>query len=435
MSSNNPTWKRYVVLTFLCTAATIAYMGRNCLGVASDDVEKDLKIEVMAMSAVLSAFFWGYALFQVPSGWLVHIWEPRRALWIFALAWSVACVCVGFSIGLLSLMVTLFVFGMAQAGIFLPAAATVVSRWMPDSRRALATGSLGSFMSIGAGIGVALTGLLVADLGWRSVLVVFAVPGFIWASAFFWWFRDRPEDHPSVNDAELKVIGKPKETAKSTDRPTTPWLLIFTNFDIWMICGQQFFRAAGYIFYSTWFPAYLRETFGVSVKESGLLTSLPLLAAVVGSFTGGVIVDWIWNATGSRRLSRQGVGIFAMLSCALFIGLAFQIEDAVPAVLLISAGSFCGTMAGPCAYTVTIDKSGGVVAPVFGLMNMSGNIGAATCPLIVGWFVMLTGGAWHLVLLLFVGNYVLAAICWALINPNGTIMDKVSVVAAKEDQS
>jgi nitrate/nitrite transporter NarK len=289
----------------------------------------------------------------------------------------------------------------------------------------VATGALASFMQVGAGLALALTGTLVGEIGWRWVMVLFALPGFVWAAMFHWWFRDLPEDHPRVNDAELTIIGRGRKTdAADRERPATPWRLILLNFDIWMICGQQFFRAAGYIFFSTWFPEYLRVTYGVSVAGSGFLASLPILVAIFGSLAGGVIVDWIWNRTASRRLSRQGVAMFAMLSCAAFIGIAFQCERVLPAVVWISAGSFCAAMAGPCAYTVTIDKSAGVVAPVFGLMNMSGNIGAAACPLVVGGFVQLTGNAWYLVLLLFIGNYVFAAICWAVLNPDGTILDK-----------
>jgi MFS family permease len=192
---------------------------------------------------------------------------------------------------------------------------------------------------------------------------------------------------------------------------------------MWMIAGQQFFRAAGYIFYSTWFPTYLKQTRNVTTKQSGLLSSLPLLAVIVGSLLGGMVVDWILARTGSRRLSRQLVAVLSMLSCAGFVGLAYFTSEAETTVLLISAGSFCAAFGGPCAYAVTIDMAGKHVPIVFSIMNMTGNLGAAACPLLVAWFVDATG-KWDYVLFFFVGIYVAAAICWGLLNPQGSIFDR-----------
>lgn len=422
-----PTLQRYRLLTFLCLAAAIAYMGRNCLGVASDKVQKSLGIDdVVWMSGAMSAFFWGYALSQIPTGWLGHQWGARRALTVFAVAWSVACVLIGGSLAIWMLIGAQLVFGIAQAGIF-PCSAAAISNWLPTSRRALATGSLGSFMSIGGASGAALTGLLLTEISWRWIFVLFALPGFVWAAAFFRWFRERPQDHPRVNLAELAIINADKMGTEASEKDPTPWSLVLTSRDMWLICGQQFFRAAGQIFYATWFPKFLKETYGVSTKQSGLLTSLPLLGIVAGALFGGVLVDWIWNRTGSRRLSRQLIGTIAMVACAGMIALAYSVEQAVPAVLLIAIGSFFASLAGPCAYTVTIEKAGNSVAPVFGMMNMCGNLGAAVCPLVVGLFVKLSDGQWQLVLTLFVGNYVAAAICWVLLNPNGAFADKESL--------
>jgi ACS family D-galactonate transporter-like MFS transporter len=417
--SEIPTLQRYRLLAFLCVAAAVAYIGRSCLGVASDTVQKSLGIDdVVWMSAAMSAFFWGYALSQIPAGWIGQRWGTRRALTLYAIVWSVACALIGGSIGLWMLIAMQLIFGIAQAGIF-PCSAAAISKWLPTSRRAFATGSLGSFMSIGGAAGVALTGFLLTEISWRWIFVLFALPGFVWAAAFYRWFRNRPQDHPGVNSAELAIINADKKVITESDNASTPWAKVLLSRDMWLICGQQFFRAAGQVFYATWFPKFLKETYGVSTKESGLLASLPLLAIVAGALLGGVLVDWIWNRTGSRRLSRQLIGAIAMVVCAVMIALAYFVEQATPAVLLIAVGSFFASLAGPCAYTVTIEKAGKSVAPIFGLMNMCGNLGAAVCPLAVGLFVKLSGGKWQFVLPLFVGNYIVAAICWALLNPNG----------------
>lgn len=427
-----PSRVRHGVLAALCAAAAIAYLSRNCIGVAEEAIRRDLSLSTVQMGWVMAAFYWAYAGFQLPGGWLGHVWGSRRALPILAIAWSAATAAAAPAVGFLSLLAGRVASGAAQAGLF-PCSVDSLSHWFPLGGRALACGLLASFMSVGGAVAVALTGwLLDAGMNWRLIFVVFSVPGAVWAAWFFLCFRDRPELHAAVNPAELAIIRESAEPPleKASDAESTPWLALLTSRSLWLICGQQFFRAAGYIFYASWFPTFLKETRGVSTAEAGYLTSLPLLAVVVGSPLGGVLVDWVWRRTNSRRLSRQGVAVPSMAGCAALIFAAYFTDDAVTAVMLITAGSFCAALAGPCAYTITIDMGGRHVSTVFATMNMTGNIGAALCPVVVAKFVKLTGDKWEPVLLFFAAVYLAAALCWAGLNPRGTVFDAAD--AARE---
>ncbi len=428
----------------LCAAAAIAYISRNSLAVPADAISAELGMSKVDMGWVMGAFFWSYALAQIPSGALGQRWGTRRTLAFLAVLWSLAIGLTGLATGFWSFVLARLVFGVAQAGIF-PCAANTVSKWFPASERGLPTGALGSFMSIGGALGIALTGFMIAGaewgdfkipgMSWRTAFALMAAPGIVWAMFFYYWFRDRPEEHRAVNRAELELI-RTNETptdetsvdgtpANETKAPAaaTPWLPILTSFSMWMICGQQFFRAAGYIFFATWFPSYLQESRGVTLAASGLLASLPLLANVAGCAVGGVMLDWVWRRTKSLRWSRQRLAIAAMLGCAACTLAAYFVVETLPAVIMISLGSFLAGFGGPIAYTTTIDKGGQHVAPVFGMMNMSGNLGAALCPVVVGMLFDLdiVDG----VLVMFAGVYLLAAICWAFLNPQGTIFDDV----------
>jgi len=224
----------------------------------------------------------------------------------------------------------------------------------------------------------------------------------------------------------LAVIGRSVDQ-KSPVSGNVSWLAVAGGFDMLMLYGQQFCRAAGYIFFPTWFPEYLRATREVTTAQSGLLAAMPMLAVVAGGVVGGLLVDALWKRTGSKRISRQVTAVAAMLACAGFIGVANFIEDAVWAVALISLGSFCATLAGPPANATTIDKAGDHTEPIFGVMNMTGNLGAAACPLVVAGLVTVTGN-WDWVLLLFVGIYVAGAACWAGLDPRGTVATDRPVV-------
>lgn len=437
---NRPSLARNYVLAGLCAAAIIAYIGRTCLGVAEGQIRDELDIPLVWMGVVMGAFFWSYALAQIPAGWLGHVWGPRNALTLYAWTWSLACLAMGMASNVASLIAAQIFFGMAQAGLF-PCAAAVISRWIPDRRRAIASGLLGGSQSLGGAVGNALSGSLLAGvvlsssvgsagpevgfvaIDWRALYVIYAVPGVLWAIWFSYWFRDRPHDHQRVNAAELALLPAARGPDTGDEKPPrTPWARVVSSFDLWMIFGQQFCRAAGYIFFATWFPRFLQESRGVSLAAAGLLTALPLLAVMLGSPTGGYIVDRIYQRTGSKRLSRKGVAVPAMLGSAACIMLAYFIQDALPAVALITVGSFCAGLGGSCGYTVTIDKAGNHVAPVFGAMNMAGNLGAAICPVVVA-LIAQQSGNWNAVLIFFAAIYLGAAACWAALNPEGTIDD------------
>jgi ACS family D-galactonate transporter-like MFS transporter len=193
-----------------------------------------------------------------------------------------------------------------------------------------------------------------------------------------------------------------------------------------MICGQQFFRAAAYAFFTSWFPTYLQETRGVSTATSGWLASVPLLATVAASLTGGVISDWLLRTTNRQWLSRAGLAGVSLAICAGLVLSAWFVEDAMVAALVIGGGAFFAGMAGPCAYASTMDFGGQHVAPVFSTMNMIGNFGAGLLPWVVPSFRRLVdespgllelsgGNSWNAVLVLFGVLYFLAAACWMLV--------------------
>jgi MFS family permease len=433
-----PTLVRYFVLVWLCLAAAISYVCRNSLAVAEKTIRQDLGLQDThflgirltpedQMGWVMGAFFLTYAAFQLPTGWLGHVWGSRRCLPLFSALWSLASALLGVAPGWLALAGARLGMGAAQSGIF-PSCTGTIARWFPPTGRALPSGALASFMSVGGAFGTYLTGVLLEYYGpssWRWVFVAYSLPGLLWAAAFYLWFRDDPRDHPSVNAGEVDAIGA-ATAPRAVEREPTPWLAILTSPAMWWICGQQVFRAAGYIFFASWFPTYLQETRDVSTAKAGLQASLPLLAVVLGSVSGGAFSDAVLSWTGSRRLARQGVAVTSLLLCAALTLWAWAIDHAWGAVLVISAGSFFAAVAGPCSYTITIDMGGKHVPTVFSLMNMAGNIGALGFPVFVPWLVRVTG-SWDAVLLAFALMFVAAAVFWLLINTRGTVIGQALV--------
>jgi ACS family glucarate transporter-like MFS transporter/ACS family D-galactonate transporter-like MFS transporter len=157
--------------------------------------------------------------------------------------------------------------GLFQAGLF-PGCTRTIAKWFPPDRRAFAAGALASFMSLGGALGSVAMGILLEEYGWR--VVFFGSLGIVWAVGFWKWFRDDPADHRGVNPAELALIQRGRADSATASAPLdAPWILLLTSPATWWICGQQFCRAAGQIFFGSWFATYLQEAHSVSLKTSG----------------------------------------------------------------------------------------------------------------------------------------------------------------------
>ena len=404
-----PTWVRFRVLAALCVASALAYLMRNSIGAAESTVRGELGLSKDQSGLLMSAFFWPYALCQIPAAAFAQRVGFVRALSIFAVVWSVAC--AAFSFGDYRMMVgARVVMGVAQAGL-VPAGVGMLARWFPRSMQGAASGAFAAAMSVGSIVAAPLTAWMSTGQGWRVMFVWYAVPGVVWAVWFFRRGREWPAVHAGVNSDELALIGS--VTSGNEARVESGWRGALVSVPVFLLCLQQVCRAAGYIFFASWFTTYLQEARGMTVVRSGVLTVLPLLGDVGGSFFGGVISDAVLRWTGSVRMARQVVSAVAMTCCAVLVGGSRWVEGSESAVLLISAGMFCAAVGNPCANAVAMRMGGVHVATLSALNNMCGNLGAAVFPLVVPVLLRSSGG-WDAVLNVFVGLYFVASVAWLL---------------------
>ncbi|MBX3441366.1 MAG: MFS transporter [Planctomyces sp.] len=401
---------RYGVLAWFCLAALISYVQRTSIGVATGDLQATRSISDLEMGTVMSAYFWGYAVGQIPGGRLCQRFGARIMLPASMAASSLFVGGMAFCDSAEQLALVWMAAGLGIGALF-PGCVQSIVHWFPASERAFPSGSLGSSMSVGGALSTALTGwLLIAGAGWlseawRLTFLLYAMPGLLWAVAFPWTFRDRPP----ASEA-FEVSGSDGSDSAASEGPD--WRRDYRTI---LICLQQFLRAAGYIFYATWFPTFLRETRGVSMQQAGLLTSLPLLGVVAGGAFGGFLIDQIDQQTRNRRISRQLVAVVCHALCGLIVLVAARIESPRTATLVIAAGSFLFAIGGACSYTITMDLGGPRAATLFAVMNTCGNVGAAICPAVVGYLVTRLG--WQPILGFFGTLYLGVAGCWVLLDP------------------
>ncbi|HXN05538.1 MAG TPA: MFS transporter, partial [Nitrospiria bacterium] len=79
---------RWVILGLLFLISLVTYIDRVNISVAGVEIMPALGLTKVQLGSVFSAFVFGYALFQIPGGWLGDRWGSRRTLTLALLWWS-----------------------------------------------------------------------------------------------------------------------------------------------------------------------------------------------------------------------------------------------------------------------------------------------------------------------------------------------------------
>jgi len=412
----SPTAARFKVLWLLFVLTNITYLDRLCISAAAPAITKAFSFSPSQMGYIFSAFTLAYAAFEIPSGWLGDYFGTRKALARIVLWWSIFTALTGAATGFASLVLVRFLFGAGEAGAF-PNIARGISRWFPASHqgRALSVAFVGN--ALGAAISTPLVFKLVERQGWRLPFVEFGAIGIVWAVVWYWWFRDRPEDHRSVNAEELRFIRSDQvDAAHLGHTRQVPWATLLRSANLAFICGMYFTFGYALYFYITWLPTYLLKARGFSANYAGLFSALPWLASAAAFWLGGLLTDWLARRTGSLKIARCGVGAVGLITSAMALVAVVQTEDRVVAASLIAVAAFCQMMTGSAAWSVCLDVGRRNAGVVTGFMNMVGNIGGTIAPVVVGYAVE-KRGSWDIPFYATAGVLALGMVMWMLIDP------------------
>lgn len=402
----------------------ICYMDRSNISVAQPEIAKQFGLTKTAMGFVLAAFTWAYAIGQIPGGWLGDRFGPKKVLTAIMTWWSVGAALTGAATGLVSLFAARFFLGLGEAGAF-PVATRGMQLWFPKSERGRVQGTTRFFSRFAAAITPLLAGSIMAAFGWRAIFYTFASLGLIWAAVFHWVYRNRPEEHPGVNQLELAEIRGPNPVnslaPSATQSKATPWKSILGSPNMWYIALGYCCFFFGTNFYLTWYPTYLREYRHMTLQALGIMGSIPLLVGMVGDLVGGGLTDALYKRTGRLRFSRRLVAAPAMLLSGAFVIPAATTRSAVASVLYLAASFFFLELVVGPAWAVPMDVGGSFSGTVSGIMNGAGALAASLTPLIFGYFF--DKGSWIVPFLITAAVMAFGALLWTfLIDPERSVV-------------
>ncbi len=393
--AQTPTFVRWRVFVILAMGSFVAYVLRSDVSIAAPVMMKDLGLSELEWGWVVAAFTTSYAILQFPGGIFGDKVGPRKALALIASLWSICmlltvlvpspAVASGAMV-LASLMAVRFLVGVVQAPIF-PVINTAISHWFPVGGWALPLGLSSTGLTLGFAAAAPLMAWLIAEFGWRIAFMIVAPLGFV-VSALWWWYaRDYPADHPSINEAEVQLI-----TAKQAAPVLAPinppgWVRVLKNRNIILLTASYF--CSNFVFYSTfsWFYYYAVTVRNFDLGTAGYVTSTQWIAGAAGAALGGWLCDRLVRKVGLRWGSRWPI-IVGQTGCAVFLVIGAFHSNAVIAVLFLALCFFFQQITEGSYWSTSIAIGNQLAGAAGGVLNTGANAMGIINALFVPWMAM-----------------------------------------------
>jgi MFS family permease len=379
--TTRPTAVRHWILAATTAAAFLMYLDRICMAAImnSDSFKADIPLDAQSDGWIKGAFFAAYALGQLPAGYLAVRFGARSLMSVYIVLWSAFTVLTGFATGAISLLLARVGCGLAEAGAY-PISSGLLAKWSEWSKRGFTSSVVSMGGRIGGAVAPWLTVTVIAGFGdWRWAGWIYGAAGIFFALFFWKVFRERPQEHPSVNPAELALLeaGRPAENAATAQKTYVfPWRLALTHRSLWMNSGAQFFTNLGWAFLAVSLSKYLIEVKGVEKKLAETINTLALSIGILGLIVGGYLTDAClkkWGVRLGRVIPLAGSRFLA----AIFFVIAMGLDNPWALMVAFGLAAFSTDSGLPALWAGLQEMCGKHTPPLFGWANMWGNMGAA----------------------------------------------------------
>jgi len=361
----------------LCLGMVIAYIDRTALSIAIavPEFRSFFDFTDSQRGLMNSAFFWSYALLQVPAGWMVDrvgVKYPYAASFLF---WSIVSACTGFARSVTQLFTLRLLLGVGEATVA-PASLRWIRMNVDEKQRGLAMGIYMAGTKIGPAIGAPIAAFLIAAYGWKAMFYLTGLISLVWLIP---WLLLVPRD-----DA------KPVQAASV--RPTGPpfWHLFKTP-TIWGIILGTFCYSCYLYFCLTWLPAYFKEQRNLPLRLMGLYTMFSFAGMAITTIISGWAADRLIARGGDAVKVRKAFTITGLLLAATEV-LGARASSAEVA-LFFSIFSLAGlgvATANYWALTQTV-VPGTAIGRIGGLQNTASNLAGVAAPILTGRLIQNTG--------------------------------------------
>ncbi|WP_205858650.1 MFS transporter [Plantibacter sp. M259] len=365
---------RWFLVGFLVLGGVVNYLDRSTLSVANTTIAQEFGLDAFQMGLLLSAFSWPYAIANLPAGFLVDKFGPKKMFAFAAGAWSLVSMVTAAANSFGFLYAARVALGIAESPFF-TSALKVNERWFNKSERALPVSLVNTGSQIANAIAPPLLTFLLLTMSWRGMFIIVGAFGIVIALVWLRIYRD-----PTLKEQSM-IKGAEAETRVVATVEQVAWGQLFKHRNTWFMVLGAFGIFYTVWVYLTWLPSYLQTARGFSLADSGWLASLPFLCGIIGVVFGG----WL-----SSRLVQRGVGTVrarkipivggALLAAASVLPVAY-VDNTALAVALLSVGYFASQVPIGCLWTLASDIApSNQVASLGAIQNFGGFMGRPSHP-------------------------------------------------------
>lgn len=380
---------RWGIIFILLMGAVINYLDRANLSIANTTIAKEFGFSQTEMGLLLSAFLWPYALANLPAGWLVDRFGPKRMFsWGVGL-WSTFTVMAGFVNGYSMLYALRVLLGISESPFF-TSGIKITHRWFSDKERALPTSIINTGSQIANAIAPPILTVLLLTLGWRGMFVAIGLAGIPLLLVWLKFYRNPTETEEKIIHANSQLVqhsvaevnGNNKASWRALFKHKTTWFMVIGNFSIMFTIWV----------YLTWLPGYLEKSLGFSLKQTGWLAAIPFFAGILGVLCGGTISDRFIRR-GVKTITARKVPIVAGAAlAACFVAPIPFVHNTTLSIALLSIGYFFSQLPQGVIWTLASDIAPKEqVASLGAIQNFGGFLGAACAPIVTGLILDATG--------------------------------------------
>jgi ACS family D-galactonate transporter-like MFS transporter len=369
--------RRYTLLLLLSLGMVIAYLDRINLSVvlAVKDFVQHFALTDVDRGNLNAAFFWSYALAQIPAGWLVDSYGSKYPFALGFLFWSLVSASTAMAGAVWQLFLLRLVLGLCES-VVTPASMRWIRYHFEEKSRGLALGIYTTGSKIGSAIAPPLTAALIQGYGWRGMFVVLGLGCLLW---LLFWVPLASDDRrkPAASaQAEPKVLG---------------FRELLSSPAMWGIIVGAFCYSYFYMFYMTWLPSYFVERRGLSLHEMSLYTGASFAGMAVIAAPAGWLADRMIRRGGDPVRVRRGFTIAGMLFASTEVVGAFSQSNGM--ALFFAVISLAGLGLATANYWALthalMPKSS--VGRVIGIQNCANSLSGIAASLLTGWLKSVTG--------------------------------------------
>ncbi|HQT47489.1 MAG TPA: MFS transporter [Acidocella sp.] len=380
--------RRWSIGALLGAGVLINYIDRINLSVAAPQLKLEFGLSPTELGLLFSAFFWSYALLQIPAGLLLDRYGVTRVGRWGTFLWSIASAIVAITTGFGGIFAARILLGVAEAPGF-PSSSKATGYWFPRRERSVATSIFDAAAKFSNVIGVPLVAFFIVRYGWRSGFIVTAVLSFAYFIAFYLLYRD-PSADKNLSEAERNYIQAGGATPEGTAEAGAASMLghLIKNRKVWGLTIG--FAAYGYSFYLflTWLPGYLVQTMHMGILKSAGYSTIPWIAATISDLlVGGWLVDRLITKGHDETKVRKTVLVLGMLFGLAVFG-ATMTTNPVWAIGWISIALAGLAASAPIGWSIPslIAPQGGT-GTIGGIMNFVNNMMGVVAPIVTGMIV------------------------------------------------